>query len=131
MLGLRLAAETAFVSGGLVPILAVLEPRDLEGLGPVALATVVTISSLGVVVFLVSSLVPAIRNLVVEVAKNNILQANQIALLVARPCLIDGNVESAKREALAVVDEAKRVALNVVDDARKHALEVVSEAKKP
>ena len=80
---------------------------------------------------MVRSFVPAIRDLVAEVARNNALQIEQNARLNVRPCLIDGNVESAKREALAVVDEAKRVALNVVDDARKHALEVVSEAKKP
>jgi hypothetical protein len=129
MTGIKVATMTAFMFGGAAPVLAFLNPKDLENLGTSALATVISLTALGVAVYQQRHLVPSITKQTEAITINNERQRILIDKMENKPCLADVS-EKAKAEALGLIAEAKRHALNVVDDARKEALRLVEEARR-
>lgn len=113
MTGMKLAAGIAMVSGGAAPVLAQVDPGDLEGLSPAALATVIALAALGVLVFMVRSLLPVLRDLIKEMDVTNTRMQELCARLNVRPCLLDGKVSEAQREANEIIAEAKAEAKRI------------------
>lgn len=131
MTGMKIAAGVAFVSGGMAPMLSQIsvDPSSLQGLEPVALATVISLSALAVVCYFIRSLVPAINANTMATTVTNERIHELCARIDRNPCMAVSAAD-ARREALAVVDEAQRNAKAIVADAAREALKVVEEAKK-
>lgn len=125
---MKTAAITALLTGGSVPFLAqITNPKSLEGLGPVALGTVIAVSALGVVVYIVKSLVPTMNKSTQEMVKTNVLVAELCNRLNSH---LDTQVTQAKQEALVVLEAAKVTAASVIAEAAKEAIRVVVDAHK-
>jgi len=128
MIMMKMAATTALLSGGFVPVLAqISNPKDLSGLGPVALGTVIALAALSVVVYIVRSLVPAMNKSTQEMAKTNVLVSDLCNRLNSH---LDEKVVQAKQEALAVLEAAKTTASGVIAEAAREAIRVVTDAHK-
>ena len=69
MIGIKIAGTMALLSGTGASIMAVIEPRDLDGLGPTALLAVITLASLGLVVFMIRSVLGPVKDLTVKIEK--------------------------------------------------------------
>jgi cell division septum initiation protein DivIVA len=113
----------------MAPALALIEPKDLENLGAAALATIISLTALGIAAYQQRNLIPALNKQTEALTINNERQRVMIDEMRSKPCLADIS-EKAKVEAIGLVAEAKRHALSVVDDARKEALRLVEEARK-
>lgn len=129
MTGLKIAATTAIVSGGLSPILAILEPKDMEGLGPAALSTLVALAALALAGFLARNLVPAINKQTEALTINNERQSVLCSKMEKNPCLAE-TAEVMRREARAIIEDAKKEAKSVVESARIEALRLIEEQKR-
>lgn len=82
MYGINLTTYAALISGTSLSTLAILEPQQLKDLNAEGLLAFITIASLGVTVYLVRTLVPAMQEMIKELAKLN-------ATLALRPCIIE------------------------------------------
>ena len=104
MTGINIITTTLLSAGSATGIMAIVEPKDLEGLGPTALFALITLSSLAVLVFFVRSQVAAIKELTKTISEGNahiaVGNANVQELcsrLNVRPCLKDQNAKAHER----------------------------------
>ena len=89
MTGIKITATTMLTSGVFTGALGVVEPHDLEGLGPTALFAVITLAALGVLVYFVKMQVKEMRDLTSHIAAGNAHLQELCARLNVRKCLLD------------------------------------------
>ncbi len=80
MTGMKVAGGVALGSGGLATLGQVVDPKDLGGLGPTQLATLVSLVAIGALVFIVLKFIPVILKLVTAIS-------TLIAKMEERPCI--------------------------------------------
>ena len=102
--------------------LAVVEPQDLNGLGPTALLALITLASLGTLVFLMKNFIPVMNELVKEIAKNT---ASTAALVGRR----QQDLEDSRREAREVIAHASEEARHVIANAAAEAKSIIEASK--
>ena len=89
MTGIKVASTMMLASGGMTGIIGVLEPKDLEGLGPTALFAVITLASMSLLAYFVRGFVVEMRGLTREIAASNVHIQEVCARMNVRPCLLD------------------------------------------
>ena len=110
----NIVSTIMLLAGSGVGYLAVVEPKDLEGLGPTALLALITLAALGTLVYLMKNFIPVLTDLVKEIAKNT---ASTTELVVRH------TQEAA--DAREVVQIAAKEAREVVQIAAKEAREII------
>ena len=118
---INILSTLTLTAGAGTSFLAIVDPQQLEGLGPTALLSVITLASLGTLVYLMKNFIPVMNELVKEIAKNT---ASTAALVGRR----QQDADDAKRAARETVEHAAEVALDVIADAAAEAKLIVGKA---
>jgi len=83
-------------------VMAIVDPEDLSGLNPTALLTVVTLTSLGVMVYFFKSFVRQSQEQVREIAKQTAITQELCARLNVRPCLFADHGERKRKHDVTI-----------------------------
>jgi len=112
MVHLNIVSGIMLTAGAGTSYLAVVEPKDLEGLGPTALLALITLASLATLVYLMKCFIPPMNELVKEIAKNT---ASTSALVGRRA----QDTEEAKQVVKTAAAEAKSIISNAATEAKE------------
>jgi hypothetical protein len=88
MTGIKVATATAFLTGSGASLSALVDPKELSGLGDTALLALVTIAALSVLTYFIRTLSEDMRHLIVEMSVSNTQTRELCSRLDNRPCLI-------------------------------------------
>ena len=132
MLHFNLISAITLLSGAGTSYLAVVEPKDLEGLGPTALLACITLASLATLVYLMKSFIPPMNDLVKEIAKNTAATAALVGRRAQDTEEAKQVVKTAATEAKSIIasaaQEAKSIIHTAAEDAVIHIKDVASKS---
>lgn len=130
MTGMKITAGIALLGGTIPTIAQLVDPKDLGGLNPSALSTLVTLTALGVLSLMIFKLAPVLMKLVTEVSKTSVQLSSLCETLSKKPCLIEESKEKLQDESISLLNAARHEATQVLADAAREAIRVINEAKR-
>lgn len=137
MTGIKIATTAMMASGLGTGIAAIIEPKDLDGIGVTALLAFICLASLGLLALFMRTQVGAMNKLTEKISENttqtsvsNVAMQALCAKMESNPCLLRDETLRAKVIAATVVEDAKLVAAEVVKEAVVTAHQVINDARR-